>query len=72
MQWQQVRWSPEPQVHIPAGKAKTKTDRWIPVLARLKPILEMLRLGPDDEPHLPTAYVFGNECGEQVRFNNRA
>ena len=52
--------------------SKTKTDRIIPISARLKGILEMRRLDPNGEPLAATDYVFGNEIGQQVKDIGRA
>jgi len=52
---------------LPATLTKTGTPRRVPISRRLAAVLEMRRHGPDGQA-LPTmAYVFGNECGEQVK-----
>lgn len=71
LQWWQVQADPRRQIYLPAVKTKTKTDRWIPISGRLQKILDMRRSGPDGE-HPGDAYVFGNECGEQVNDVKRA
>jgi integrase len=72
LQWSQVRSTPKAEIFLPAGKTKTRRDRRIPISARLQSILGMRRLGPDGQEHAPTAYVFGNEVGEQVVTFKRA
>jgi integrase len=72
LQWSQVRWSPRPQILLPASKTKTKRDRTIPVSARLRAILEMRRLDAAGDPMGPDAYVFGTVTGERVLDVKRA
>jgi hypothetical protein len=72
LQWWQVRFSPKAELFLPARKTKTKADRTIPISARLRAILDMRRNGPDDKPHPPEAYVFGNEIGEPIASFKRA
>ena len=72
LQWWQVQQHQRAQIHLPAAKTKTRTDRWIPISSRLQKILEMRRPGPDGEPHAAQAFVFGNEVGEPVKDAKRA
>ena len=44
LQMKQIRMSPQPEIFVPASKAKQKKDRRIPISSRLKAILEMRRL----------------------------
>ncbi|HVL66546.1 MAG TPA: site-specific integrase [Vicinamibacterales bacterium] len=72
LQWHQVRFEPRAEIFLPAGKTKTKADRTVPMSSRLKAILEMRRHAPDGTEHPSTAYVFGNEVGEQAKSFKRA
>jgi integrase len=52
---------------LPATTTKTGRTRVLPVGARLRAVLEMLRLDAAGQPHRPTAYVFGHvETGERI------
>jgi integrase len=72
LQWHQVRAEPRQELILPAQKTKTKRDRRVPISTRLAAILAMRGTGPDDKPHPPHAYVFGNELGEPVKRVSRA
>ncbi len=72
MQWHQLRFTPRPELVLPAGKTKTKRERRIPISTRLRAILEMRRTGPDGVEHPPHAYVFGNELGQRIGRVTRA
>jgi integrase len=72
LQWWQVRFEPKAEIFLPALKTKTKSDRTIPISARLRSILDMRRNDPEGKTHPPTAYVFGNEVGEAVKSFKRA
>ena len=67
LQWWQVRFTPKPEVFLPAVKTKTKTDRTVPISTRLRAVLEMRKTGPDGKGLPGDAYVFGNEVGERVK-----
>jgi integrase len=41
LQWSQVQWTPKAQIFLPAAKTKTRTDRYVPISARLRPLLEI-------------------------------
>ena len=71
LQWQQLTMEGRAGIFLPAQKTKTKTDRTVPISARLMSILEM-RNGPDDKPLPLDAHVFGNEVGEAVKGFKRA
>jgi len=60
------------EIHLPAEKTKTRTARTIPISDRLHAVLTSIRKGPDGKEHKPSAYVFGNEVGEQVKNVKRA
>jgi integrase len=51
---------------IRAEKAKTRTERLIPISTRLSAILEMRRVGPDGQELPGDAYVLGDEVGGRV------
>jgi integrase len=84
LQWAQVEgldvsadgktmtWGARPVIVITAVKAKTRTERKIPISTRLRAILEGLRLDPNAKPFGGNAYVFGNAVGEQVACFQRA
>ena len=67
LQWWQVRFTPKPEVFLPAVKTKTKTDRSVPISTRLRAVLEMRRTGPDGSelPGMPTSSA--TRVGEQVK-----
>ena len=70
IQWSQIQRDAagEPRrIVLPATKTKTATTRVIPVSSGLRAALSMRRYGPDGGEFPPTAYVFGNEVGEQVK-----
>lgn len=70
MQWSQIRYDEHglpAWIELSADKTKTGEMRAIPVASNLRAILEVRKLGLDGEPHRLTAYVFGNDCGEQVK-----
>jgi integrase len=71
LQWNQVSLSRR-EIFLPAEKTKTKTDRTIPISDRLLGVLEMICNDPDGKPHKPSAFVFGNEVGQQVKNIKRA
>jgi integrase len=70
MQWRQVHrdehgvavW-----IALAASQTKTNTAREIPIGSRLRAALEMRKHGPDGKDHGADDYVFGNECGEEIK-----
>ena len=66
LQWRQVRWT-QNEIHLPAGKTKSRRTRIVPISQRLHAMLEMRRHDPDSEVLGPDAYVFGNALGERVK-----
>jgi integrase len=66
LQWRQVRWT-QNEIHLPAGKTKSRRTRIVPISQRLHAMLEMRRHDPDGEVLGPDAYVFGNVLGERVK-----
>ena len=69
LQWSQIRFDEQGQPRwlvLPPTKTKTAEGRTVPISSRLKAELAMRRHAPDGAEHGPDAYVFGNECGEQV------
>ena len=75
LQWHQVQRDEQGQARwivLEAVKTKTETTRTIPIGPRLRAELEMRRHAPDGKEHKPTAYVFGDEVGEQVGSVRRA
>ena len=66
LKWADVRLS-RGIIELPTSITKTGIARVVAISPRLKLILEMRRTAADGEEHPPTAFVFGNECGEQVK-----
>jgi integrase len=65
LQWGQVDLE-RGTVFLPAEKTKTHEDRTVPITGRLRAVLEMRRTDPKGEDFPATAYVFGNDFGEEV------
>jgi integrase len=66
LQWQDVNLDKR-EMTIRAEKSKTRTSRLVPISTRLGSILEMRRIDPDGRQWGPSAYVFGNATGQQVK-----
>jgi len=67
LQWGEVNLREvKPEIRLTAEKTKTRTDRTIPISARLRPILEMRRNDADGDPHPADAYVFGHSATGEV------
>ena len=69
LQWSQIRRDESDEarwIALPAAKTKTNQARVIPIGPRLRAELAMRRHDPDGEELPASAYVFGNEVGEQV------
>jgi integrase/recombinase XerD len=60
------------ELTVRAEKAKTRTERLIPVSGRLMAILEMRRTDPSGAPFGADAYVFGDAIGGRVKSVRRA
>jgi integrase len=70
LQWAQIRHDEKGEARyiiLPATKTKTAEARVIPIGPRLRAELEMRRHAPDGREHKSSAYIFGNEVGEQVK-----
>ncbi len=74
LQWAQVEYA-EPNgqgeraprwLLLSADKTKTAQARRVPVSSKLAAMLAMRTTAPNGKAHPRTAYVFGNEVGEQV------
>jgi integrase len=68
--WGQVRRDERGQPRwllLPASKTKTNANRTIPVGPRLLAELSMRRHAPDGKEQPDTAFIFGNEVGEQIK-----
>lgn len=75
LQWSQIRRDEHGDARwivLPAAKTKTNETRVIPIGPRLRTELAMRRHAPDGSEHPLTAYVFGDECGEQVASSKTA
>ncbi len=70
LQWWQITTDRQGRHWLTLTAEKTKDGdlRVIPVGTRLLAELSMRRHGPDGAQHGSDAFVFGNECGEQVAF----
>jgi integrase len=69
LQWQSVDRDEQgvpAWIRLAASQTKTNASRDIPIGSRLRAELEMRKHGPDGKEHAPDAFVFGNDCGEQV------
>ena len=66
LQWQDVSLTRNTLTIRVDLKNVEKPPRTIPLTGRLAAVLAFRRIGPDDEPHDPTGYVFGNEVGERI------
>jgi integrase len=53
---------------LPADITKTNEARDIPLTQNLRALLDMRRHAPDGTEHGPTAFVFGNEFGQPVKY----
>lgn len=75
LQWSQIRRDDKREARwmvLPAAKTKTNETRVIPIGPRLRAELAIRQHAPDGTEHPPTAYVFGNECGEQIESSKTA
>ena len=66
LQWQDVSRARNTLVIRRDQKNVEKPPRAIPLTGRLRAVLAFRRIGPDDQEHDPTLYVFGNEVGEPI------
>ena len=57
---------------VRAEKAKSGKSRQIPLSPRLKAVLKMIEHDPAGNPHKPSAYVFGDGVGRQVKDPKKA
>jgi integrase len=65
LQWGDVSLS-RGLVAVRAEKAKSGNSRQVPISPRLRAVLAMITNDPADNPHPPTAYVFGNSIGGKI------
>ncbi|HXT69382.1 MAG TPA: site-specific integrase [Vicinamibacterales bacterium] len=63
LQWTEVRGD---QIIVLETKAKDREERSIPIMPTLRAILDRRRIGPDGGRLSDSAFVFGNETGEEV------
>ena len=66
LQWRDVNLQ-RGEITIRPHKAKTRTERIIPISTRLAATLEMRRVRVDGKEHPPEAYVFGDDAGQRVK-----
>ena len=71
LQWREVSLARR-EIVLSAEKTKTKTDRIIPISARLRAVLEIIRNDPAGKPFGPSAYVFGDETGKRIKSVKRS
>lgn len=71
IQWKDVSLARR-EIALPAEKTKTRTARVVPVSARLRAVLEMIRNDPAGEPFEGPEYVFGDGTGRRVKNVKRA
>ena len=64
LQWSDVR--PDAIV-LRAENTKTARTRAVPIMSRMRGVLDSRRKGPDGVDHAADRFVFGNEAGEQVK-----
>jgi integrase len=70
LQWSQIRRDEAGEARwlvLPAAKTKTGETRVIPIGSDLRAVLSLRRHAPDGQEHARTAFVFGNDAGEQVK-----
>ena len=65
LQWQEVSLTRN-ELTVRAEKAKDGETRTLPISARLKAVLEMVKVAPDGKEHSPAGYVFGDAVGGRV------
>ena len=52
----------------PAGREpKTARTRAVPIMSRMRGVLDSRRKGPDGREHAPDCFVFGSEAGEAIK-----
>ncbi len=69
LQWSQIRLDEHGQhrwLLLPATKTKSAQARVVPIGPTLRAELAMRTTGPDGQTLAPSAFVFGNGCGERV------
>ena len=62
--WSDVR--PDAIV-LRAENTKTARTRAVPIMSRMRGVLDSRRKGPDGVDHAADRFVFGNEAGEQIK-----
>ena len=72
LQWRHIDLT-RGHIKLTADLTKTAEGRTVVISARLRPVLEMVRIDPlTDKPHEPMHYVFGNAAGEAVGSPKKA
>jgi integrase len=72
IQWSAVFFAPKAEVLLLSTTTKSRKPRRVPMSLELQAVLERRRLDPAGEPHVPAAYVFGDEAGRRVASVDRA
>ena len=60
------------EVRIQAITAKSRKIRHIPIVARLRAVLDLARYDPSGQPFGPDAHVFGDEVGRRLQSQQKA
>ena len=60
------------EIRIQARHAKQRKLRHIPIVARLRAVLDMARYDPAGQPFGPDAHVFGDEVGRRLTSQQKA
>ena len=60
------------EIRVRAITAKSRKLRHIPIVARLRAVLDMARHDPAGQPFGPTSHVFGDEVGRRVTSPQKA
>jgi integrase len=69
LRWSDVRGD---TIVLRTENTKTARPRAVPIMSRMKAVLDARRNGPDGEPHAADRYPFGNEVGERIKRVRRA
>ena len=60
------------EIRVRAVTAKSRTLRHIPIVARLRAVLDMARNDPAGQPFGPMSHVFGDEVGRRLKSPQKA
>ncbi len=71
LQWQDVDLA-RGELRVRARNTKARKVRHIPIVSRLRAVLDMARHDPAGEPFGPDAFVFGDEVGRRLNSQKKA